>query len=265
MLNDLPVIPDFERESLTADNTTHDVYVIGAGAPLLLMHELPGLAQPAINLARRLAGDGFRVYLPHLFGTCLTYQPGHNYLRLCISKEFASLRAGVEAPITRWLRSLADRISTQNGGGSVGVIGMCVTGAFVIPLILDPAVKAAVAAQPAIPFSFRRVLFGVGTGPWASQLNVPDEQVTAAASRAQADSIPLLAMRFKADRVCVHEKIERLRGAFGAQVECHELEGTNASTTHRPPHAILTEEYDSGNAAAILAYGQVIQFLHQHL
>jgi hypothetical protein len=47
-------------------------------------------------------------------------------------------QAGVSAPITIWLRALAHHIFVTEKSPKVGVIGMCLTGAFVKPLVIEP-------------------------------------------------------------------------------------------------------------------------------
>ena len=74
------------------------------------------------------------------------------------------MQVGVSAPIVDWLRALASDLSARHEHANVGAIGMCLTGAFVIPLVLERCVTAPVAAQPGVPFSgvFRAV--GLGRG-----------------------------------------------------------------------------------------------------
>src|SRR5262245_34126968 len=194
---------------------SHDVYVIGDGRPVLVIHELPGMTTATTDFSRRLAGERFRVYLPHMFGKLLQSASLGNTLRLCISREFAGLAAGKSAPITNWLRALAQDISARNHNGRVGAIGMCLTGAFVIPLVIDPWVPAPVAAQPAVPFSIIYLKTGLGHGRWASQLNVSDADLAAAGRRLKADNLQLLALRFEEDRFCPRARFDRLRQAFG--------------------------------------------------
>ena len=116
----------------------HPVFFAGKGPAILLMHELPGLAQPCVDFAMRLIAADFEVFMPQLIGPLLRYEPWRNVARLCISAEFARLRAGEAAPIADWLRDLARRISIERNQARIGAIGMCLTGAFVIPLLLEP-------------------------------------------------------------------------------------------------------------------------------
>ena len=231
----------------------HDVYATGkkSDRPLLVTHELPGFTVETLNFARRLAGRGFRVYLPHLFGEFLVNDTKGNEKRLCVSAEFARLAAGVSAPVTTWLRSLARRISDEHGGGKVGALGMCLTGGFAIPLVLERAVVAPVCAQPAVPFSKRYVALGIGKGPWARALNVSDDDVRGAAARLERDDLKLLAFRFDSDRICVADKMDRLEAEFGDRVEVHELQTPWWSRVRlpTPPHAVFTYEYEKAKNA----------------
>jgi len=231
----------FEASSFPHEDITHRVFVIGDGPPVIVMHELPGLSPAVLHFGRRLAVAGFRVHLPLLFG-----EPGQDdwqasHRALCVSREFANLAAGVSAPIVHWLRALAVHVSGLHGGVRVGAIGMCLTGAFVIPLILEGVVTAPVAAQPGAPFSKRFRAVGIGRGPWMSQLNVSDDDLTQAASRVKADGRSLLAVRFEKDRICPREQLDRLESVFGDRLIRRELPG---GSFLRPPHATLTEEWE---------------------
>jgi dienelactone hydrolase len=255
----------FTSYSWSHGSITHDVYVIGDGPPVLVMHELPGMTADTTDFARRLAGQGFRVYLPLLFGEPLQSATLGNSLRLCISSEFARLAAGKSAPITDWLRALARDMSARHGNGRVGAIGMCLTGAFVIPLVIDPWVTAPVAAQPAVPFSMIYVKTGLGHGRWASQLNVSDEHLAAAGRRLKGDNMRLLALRFEEDRMCPRARFDRLREAFGDNLEIEEVGGELKSR-----HATLTLEYanarkEGPDHPVHQVFHRVVEFLRARL
>jgi dienelactone hydrolase len=231
----------FTEIPFSHEGLAHRVFWIGEGPPVLVMHELPGLSPAALRFGRRLSSRGFRVYLPLLFG-----EPGQDDWRashreLCVSREFANLSAGVSAPIVNWLRALAADLSARHQGSRVGAIGMCLTGAFAIPLILEPRVTAPVAAQPGTPFSAAFRAIGIGRGPWMSQLNISDQDLQAAAVRAERDNVTLLAARFEKDRICPAERLDRLQAVFGARLKRRELPG---GSFFQPPHATLTSEYE---------------------
>lgn len=264
-----PAIPGFDQFDFSDGGVSKTVYRKGDGPPVLVMHELPGLTEFATRFADRLVAAGFSVYLPLLFGEPLKRDVWGYYRQLCVSQEFGRLQAGVSAPITDWLRVLARELSARHSGGRVGAIGMCLTGGFVIPLILEPAVTAPVTSQPAVPFSQVFSLTGLGRGPWMRELNVADADLARAAARARAENLALLALRFRADRICVGEKFERLREAFGPQLEAHELDSPGGFRL-RPPHAVLTEEYDKAGDAGPdhptrVATARVIAFLRERL
>ena len=220
---------------------THRVFKTGDGPPVLVMHELPGLTPAALRFGRRLSRRGFTVYLPLLFGEPGQDDVRRNYRALCVSQEFARLQAGVSAPIVDWLRGLAGDLSARHQQGRVGAIGMCLTGAFVIPLVLERCVTAPVAAQPGAPFSAVFTAIGLGRGPWMRQLNVSDEDVEQAVVRVRHDNLTLLAGRFEKDRICPTERLDRLQEQFGDRLVRRELPG---GSVLRPPHATLTTGFE---------------------
>ena len=256
----------FAEFSFAHDGIAHRVFVLGDGPPVLVTHELPGLSPAALRFGRRLAAQGFCVYMPLLFG-----EPGQDdwrgsHRQLCISHEFANLAAGVSAPVVDWLRALAADLSARHGYSPVGAIGMCLTGAFVIPLILEPCVVAPVAAQPGAPFSRSFRAIGIGRGPWMSQMNISDADLEAAAARASADGISLLAARFEKDRICPAARLDRLETAFGARLIRRELKGGNVL---QPPHATLTAEYerapDLPSDPTRRLFAEIVEFLSSRL
>ncbi len=261
----------FAARTFKFEDISHTVFQKGNGKPVLVMHELPGLAEPAVNFADRLVAAGFQVHLPHLFGKLLEHDSLGNTRRLCVSREFARLKVGEHSPITSWLSELLSEIGARAGTSRVGAIGMCVTGAFVIPLIMNPVLRAAVAAQPAVPFSLPYLLTGLGRGDWMQQLNVSDADLENSVVRATEYKIPLLAVRFRADRVCPGERVARLTEAYSAQIQVEEYPFPSwVRAIFSPPHALLTEEYDKAKDARPThptreALALVCQFLRDHL
>ncbi|HEX4954499.1 MAG TPA: dienelactone hydrolase family protein [Thermoanaerobaculia bacterium] len=203
--------PDYETFTFSYDGLEVPVFFRGKGPGVLLMHELPGMVKECLDLANRLVAEGFTVYLPLFFG-----QPGERSSsllqlpRLCIRKEWRACAAGQTSPVVGWLRALARRIA-QDRPGKVGAIGMCLTGGFVIPLILEPAVHAAVAGQPSIPIVF----------PWSSRATRADagvapKDLTAARARCQREGLQIFLLRFAEDRICPQERRETLRRELGS-------------------------------------------------
>ncbi len=161
-----PALPGYAQFEFGSDGIAHRVYHAGSvdGMPVLLMQEIAGFAPGLLAFADRLVGAGFQVFLPWMFGAFGRRTPVTNVVRLCLSREFGHLRAGTSAPITRWLRALVTDISARNADGHVAAIGMCLTGAFAIPLLLHPKVTRAVAAQPSVPISMPHLLAGRDPG-----------------------------------------------------------------------------------------------------
>lgn len=241
-----PALERFEQFSFAAGASAHPVYYAGdnRSAPLLLLPEIAGFSPGLLLFAERLIEARFRVYVPWLFGPFGKRAPVRNAVRLCVSREFAYLRAGESSPVTSWLRALTAHISQHSGGTRVGAIGMCLTGAFVIPLIIDPRVAAAVAAQPAAPLSPLTALFGMEGGKQSSQLNVSDAEIGAARARLASGEAHLLAVRCRPDRICPRAKIERLQREFPVGLEVREYgEVDERNCLGERPHATFTREY----------------------
>ena len=241
-----PPLAGYSQFRFTAGEFSHHVYYGGAQGdlPLLLMSEIAGFSPGLLQFAARLQEARFRVYLPWLFGPFGRRTPVRNAMRLCISREFANLRAGIAAPVTTWLRALAAHISQHNGGGRVGAIGMCLTGAFAIPLIIDPQVVAAVAAQPSVPLSALFTVFGVRRGRSLHQLNVSAGDIAKARDRLTSGDARILALRNRADRICPREKLERFKHEFPVGLEVREYgEANSRNSLGERPHATFTKEY----------------------
>lgn len=227
----------------------HPVFHAGRGPALILMHELPGLDEHCIRFAERLVKNGFEVFMPLLAGRTLGGHTVRNTLRLrlCIAAEFGKLRAGETAPIACWLRTLARRIGEERATARIGAIGMCLTGAFVVPLLLEANVHAVVASQPGVPFNLLHLLFGGswGLGPWQHRLNVSDDDIEAAAKLARAEGKSLLVQRFDEDRICPRARTDRLAAAFGPDaMDFNEPRPPGRGFSLTPLHSLLTGEYD---------------------
>ena len=268
-----PVLQGFSPFTFAYADMTHSVFHAGSAGkpPLLLMPEIAGVSPGLLLFANRLIEAGYQIYLPWLFGPLGERAPVRNALKLCISREFAKLRAGVSAPVTRWLRGLAAHISERNGGGRVGAIGMCLTGAFAIPLVIDPEVVAAVAAQPSVPLSPLFTLFGMQAGSGLAQLNVSVDQIAAARARLDAGEARLLAVRCRADRICPPQKLQTLRDEFPVGLEVREYgEAGDRNRLGDRPHATFTKEYRlepqaSDDHHSRQAFRDLLDFFERHL
>lgn len=267
-----PALEGFEQFFFESDGIGHPVYRAGRpGDPvLLLLQEIAGLSPGLLLFARRLLEARFQVCMPWIFGPFGRRAPVRNAIRLCVSREFAHLREGVSAPIATWMRALAAHLSQRNEGARIGAIGMCLTGAFAIPLVIEPGVAAAVAAQPSVPLSFLHFAFGTKTRGLGA-LNVADATIAEARARLASGDAHMMAVRCRADRICPHEKIERFVREFPVGLQVREYGGPDdRNRVGDRPHATFTKEYRiepdaSPDHHSRQAFADLIAFFDQHL
>jgi dienelactone hydrolase len=263
----------FEQFSFASGPLAYPVYYSGERrAPsLLLLPEIAGFSPGLRLFAERLIDARFRVFVPWLFGPLGTRAPARNALRLCVSREFSNLRAGVSSPITTWLRALSAHISQHAGGVQIGAIGMCLTGAFAIPLIIEAHVVAAVAAQPSVPLSPLFMCFGIGSERRLGRLNVGESDIVRARARLNAGEAHLMAVRCRSDRICPRAKIDRLQREFPVGLEIHEYsEAGERNSVGERPHATFTKEYRlaphaSADHYSRRAFADLVAFFDRHL
>jgi len=231
-----------ERYSFTAllnngEETTHEVHVGGDGPPVLILQELPGIGPETLDLAQRLNDSGFSVYLPHLFGTFGKTESVRNFARLfCVRREINMFLKGKQSPVAEWLRALTADINRREGDRGVGVIGMCLTGSFALPLMAEDAVVGGVASQPALP-----LFFGRSTPPMSPQ------DITAARAAMQ-DKGPGLAMRFDKDWMSSRAHMAALQQAFGDDLDTEIFPGSK--------HSLLTLDFHQPAYDRVEAYFQ---------
>ncbi|MGK7917478.1 MAG: dienelactone hydrolase family protein [Prochloraceae cyanobacterium] len=251
---------DWPSFSFRYQNMEHIVYHKGSGAAVLLMHELPGMIPECVHLAERIVERGYTVYLPLFFGqpnkpfsllTILRYAA-----HICISREFNCLAKNQSSPITEWLRALCrEKIYPQSQATGIGAIGMCLTGGFVLSLMLEEQVIAPVVCQPSLPL---RV-----TPEHKKALGISPSELEQA--KAKAQQCPILAFRFEEDTMSPPERIESLRQTFAHNIEINEISAQQRKESGikteplRPPHSVLTvDAYEP-------AIQRVFQFLDERL
>jgi dienelactone hydrolase len=170
----------------------HPVFTKGdrARPAVLVLHELTGLTWQCARLARLVEEAGFRVYVPLFFGRPNASGNGglFNVVRQCLNQEFKFLQANVDRPITRWLAALAKQARAECGGRGVGVVGMCLTGAFGLTLLLETDLNAVpVVCQPSIPLTNH------------SNSGLRDAQIPEVAQCARERALPIRALGFADD------------------------------------------------------------------
>jgi dienelactone hydrolase len=226
----MSVIEGFAKEAFSWDDHALTLFRKGEGPGVILLHELPGLTQETVDLARWIADQGFHVVMPLLFGTPMQnpYLGLAKLPLLCVRREFNCFSAGKSSPITSSLRALCRKVHAERGGPGVGAIGMCYTGGFVLAMLVEPALLAPVTAQPSLPF------FKSGA------LDVEPEALTAASRR--SDSMSLLGLRFENDWRCRAARFSRLGSALAGEV----ADGAprfHGSVVPGKGHATLTFDY----------------------
>lgn len=230
----------FDSFPFTHDGETRTVYTRGSGPGVVVMHEIPGITPEVAHFARRVSDEGFKVYMPHMFGT-----PGKRLsvpyalsqmARACISREFQVLAKGASSPITDWLRALCRHAHGECGGPGVGAIGMCLTGNFALSLMVDEAVMAPVLSQPSLPFPASKA--------HREALHLSPEDLEVVKKRAR-QGCGVLGLRFTADPMCPPERFDRLRRELGEPgFEAIEIDSGpgNPQGFGRSAHSVLTTE-----------------------
>ncbi len=229
----------FDAEEFTHDGATRAVYRRGSGPAVVVMHEIPGITPQVAEFGRRVADEGFTVFMPHMFGTPgKPLGPGYilgEMARACISREFSVLAKGESSPITNWLRALCRKAHAECGGPGVGAVGMCLTGNFALALMVDPSVMAPVLSQPSLPF-------GV-TPAHRAALHLSAGDLAVVKQRAQ-QGCGVLGLRFTGDPMCPGERFDTLRRELGTGFEGIEIDSSrgNPHGIKRLAHSVLTTD-----------------------
>lgn len=250
-------IDGFTQFEFVDGEIEHTVYQKGVGPGVLVMHELPGLTPQCIDLANRITSAGFTVFLPLLFGEPDASATIANTLRVCVSHEFKCFALNESSPITVWLRALGRKIHNDLKGEGIGVIGLCLTGGFVLSLMADAEVLAPVTSEPALP------LMGLSNDAQRA-LGVSDSDMDAAV----ANGRDLLGFRFSGDWICPAKRFDTLQARFGARFLRNEIDSSpgNAAGIRPHAHAVLTEDYNNTPGHPTReAFDKVVDFLKKHL
>jgi dienelactone hydrolase len=245
----------------------------GTGSPVVLLHELLGLTPEVVALARRVADDGFTVWLPVLAGPVPADSRADQVratAQLCVSREIRLFATNRTSPVVEPLRALTDHAARIQHADRAGVIGMCLTGGFALGVATDGRVSAAVAAQPSLPLATplnRRAARSYGLSP---------VDVETLGRRRRAGDLAVYVTRFTDDWRCPRRRqdaIERDLGpADGEHLVVDELPSRPGNDFGFAPsdHSVLCvapTRHPSGPAHERLeqTLRDVLAFLHRRL
>jgi dienelactone hydrolase len=236
---------DFRQEPWTAEGMTFPLYISpNAGAPVIVLHEIPNLTPQVADFARHLVKQGFKVYMPSLVGQA-GRPAGDGALeaawRICVQQAFRGLVGTSTRPVVKWIRALARRAAGPDQKQRVGVIGMCFSGGFALGAATEPAVSGAVACQPGLPLAGSiPVLRGV-TGA-ASDIDVSDRDQQALLARLHNESLRLQAYRFQGDTISPCARMRTLTGTLGENLDARCLPDDAANPAVKTPkhHSVVT-------------------------
>jgi dienelactone hydrolase len=257
----------FTRRTITLEGRARTVYVAGSGPAVIVLHEMPGIGAHVLRFAGWVRDAGFTVYLPSLFGNDGAVPSADEgaaiFRRACMSAEFRALGGGGASPVTRWLRALARCAHDECGGPGVGAIGMCFTGNFALTMMLEPAMLAAVLAQPALPLD----------DPAGLEIAAPE--LAAVRARLEREDLTVRAYRFAGDRFCTAERFAAYAHALGPRFVGRVLPDAAANLRDAPtfharhvsfPHSVVTVHLiDAAGEPTAAARDEIISYFRARL
>ncbi len=249
----------FEMQPFTSSTgNKRNVYRMGAGPAVIVIHEIPGITPLVAAFARRVSDRGMTAVLPDLLGT-----PGRpvtipyalaSLARACVSKEFTLLALNKTSPIVDYLRELAAYEHRSCGGPGVGAVGMCLTGGFALAMSVEPCVIAPVMSQPSLPFPTN--------AEHRRALGLSDVDLAAVQRRTQED-LCVMGLRFSGDKKSPAERFTRFHEMLGDKFIGVEIDSSpgNPWGYKRSAHSVLTEDYsDEAGSPTRRALEDVLQF-----
>ena len=225
-------LDQFQSFTHSTEKISHNVYFAGDGPPIIIIHELPGMTVECIQFAERLIAEGFSVYMPLMFGKPGKTSMFGNLAKVCVSWEFNLLAKRKTSPILDFLRDLCRTVHQEKGGRGVGAIGMCLTGGFAIPLMVEPSLMAPVLSQPSMPLAFGK-----------NELGTSESDLATAKKRAKEESIPIKAYRFSADPIVPKERMDAYQAYFGDVFHYRELDSSQQKEHSKGCHSVFTGDF----------------------
>src|SRR6516165_11801756 len=116
-------VSDFWPTKYRFANKQKTVLRIGNNGPaIIVIHEIYGFTHTLARFCRWIAGAGFQVYAPILFGRADATNPEEQSLLrlvgLCVSREIYLFARGRSSPIVEWLKPLCRKAHEECGGSS---------------------------------------------------------------------------------------------------------------------------------------------------
>jgi dienelactone hydrolase len=249
-------LKDIKAEPFPAAGKTHDYYALGSGPAVVVLHELPGLTEDDIRAARRIAATGYRVYLPLMFGKAGDDRAFCNSIKVCqLNSEWECWEVEKPSRITNWLHEFYRHVSKENNNGPVGVVGMCLTGAFPLAAMRVEAVTAPVLCQPTMPVPT--------TLERKRHLGLPSAELKRAYERTD---VPIMAMRFHDDWRCPPERIETLSQRFRGRLYLIDIPSSPQHKIDHRSHSVLGGSFmDCDHHPTRQALNDVFTFLNARL
>lgn len=216
----------------------HRVWTKGDGPLVLVLHELPGMTRADIRFARRLADEGYRVLLPLLFGAPGEdgiVHTGLNILLQCPSSRYdCNANNRTPGPVT-WIRELCRWAPTQwKVDRGMGVVGMCLTGAFPLALLDVPHVVAPVVCQPTSPVDIWTLLHL--RKPRPAGIGISNKDLD------RLSAVPILGIRYDGDRLCPSDRFDLLSTHYKERFFRLDLAGQHHSSLGKDFSCIAFEE-----------------------
>jgi dienelactone hydrolase len=247
----------------SSTGATHDVYRIGEGPAVIVIHEVPGITPLVAAFGRRIANRSMTAVLPDLFGTAgrpatMGYVMS-TMARVCVRREFTGLATNKTSPIVEYLRELAHYEHEAHGGPGVGAVGMCLTGGFALAMCVDATVVAPVLSQPSLPLPIGSVR--------SSALGLSDADLHVVKRRLD-DNLCVMGLRFSGDKKSPAARFDRLRKVLGDNFIGVEIDSSadNPWGIRSGAHSVLTEDLvDEPGSPTKAALDGVLDFFAQRL
>ncbi len=259
-------LDDFTRSRFESGGIDHLVYQAGSGPAVIVLTEMPGISPHVARFARWVRDAGFTVCMPSLFGRDGALATAEEavavFRKACVSAEFRALEAGGPAPVTVWLRALAQHLHARCGGPGVGAIGMCFTGNFALSMMLEPPTMAAVACQPSLPLER------------PAEAGLDARELVLLRQRLEQEDLTVQAYRFAGDKWCGAQRFAAFRQALGPRFVAHELPDSAAHPEPPPffrqvvvtPHSVVTAHLiDEAGQPTLAARDAILDYFSRQL